>query len=210
VSLFSRKDNAASARSDGERVPRHSSGWAQLLKHLKTKEGLRVLDIGPTSSTNINYITGLGHSIYMANLVEEASRPEWTRQETGEDPVFDVDAFLTQNLNFLGRTFDVVILWDVADYLPAASHARIIERLHEVVDPGGQILAFFHAKPTGPDTEFVRYHLTDTDMVEMQRYANFPLRQIFTNRQVESMFKEFSGYRFLLAKDALREVIITR
>jgi hypothetical protein len=29
-----------------------------------------VLDIGPTSSTNINYVTNLGHSIYMREPVE--------------------------------------------------------------------------------------------------------------------------------------------
>src|SRR3982074_3360792 len=63
--------------NDAGRVPRPSSGWKELLKHLRGQESLRILDIGPTSSTNINYITNLGHSIYMANVVEEASKPEW-------------------------------------------------------------------------------------------------------------------------------------
>ncbi len=76
--LFGGSDSSSSARgADAGRVPRHSSGWKELLKHLRTQESLRILDIGPTSSTNINYITSLGHSIYMANLVEEASKPEW-------------------------------------------------------------------------------------------------------------------------------------
>ncbi len=80
-------------------------------------ESLRVLDIGPTSSTNINYITSLGHSIYMANFVEEAAKPEWIIPgEAGEEPRYDVDRFLATNLNFSGRNFDVVILWDTADY----------------------------------------------------------------------------------------------
>jgi hypothetical protein len=35
--------------------------------------GLRVLDIGSTSPTNINFLTELGQSVYMADLVEEAS-----------------------------------------------------------------------------------------------------------------------------------------
>ncbi len=76
--LFGGGEGAAASRgSGGNKFPRHSSGWKELQKHLKTQESLRVLDIGPTSSTNINYITSLGHSIYMANLVEEAVRPEW-------------------------------------------------------------------------------------------------------------------------------------
>ena len=181
-----------------------------MLKHLKSQDGLRVLDIGPTSSTNINYITGLGHSIYMANLVEEANRPEWIKHEPDAEPSFDVEGFLTQNLNFSGRTFDVVTLWDVPDFLPPAVLPAIISRLHEVTAPGAQILAFFHAKPTGPETDFVRYHLTDTDEVQLQRFGNYSIQQTFTNRQVEKLFADFAAYRFFLAKDALREVIVTR
>ena len=67
--LFSSDSTSSAKGAGGSRVPRHSSGWKELLKHLSTRESLHVLDIGPTSSTNINYITSLGHSIYMANLV---------------------------------------------------------------------------------------------------------------------------------------------
>src|ERR1700733_15432826 len=110
-SLFGSSDNSSSTRgSDGTRVARHSSGWNELLKHLRAQDSLRILDIGPTSSTNINYITNLGHSIYMANVVEEASKPEWLIPgEAGGEPSFDVDRFLGSNLNFSGRMFDVVI-----------------------------------------------------------------------------------------------------
>jgi hypothetical protein len=210
VSIFSRKDNAAAARPQVDRTPRHSSGWAHMKKYLKSHEGLRVLDIGPTSPTNINYVTGLGHSIYMANLVEEANKPEWVKQNADGESTFDVDGFLTQNLNFSGRTFDVVTLWDVPDYLPPAALSRVMERLYDVTDPGAQILAFFHAKATGPDTEFVRYHLTDEDSIDMQRYGGYAIQQTFTTRQVEKLFAPFSSNKFLLAKDALREVIVTR
>jgi 2-polyprenyl-3-methyl-5-hydroxy-6-metoxy-1,4-benzoquinol methylase len=180
------------------------------MKHLSTEESLRILDIGPTSSTNINYITTLGHSIYMANVVEEASKPEWLIPgEPGEDPKFDVDRFLHNNLNFSGRMFDVVILWDTVDYLPEPLVVPFLSRIHEVLQPGGLMLAFFH-QTLNPDTVFCRYHLTDTDVVEMQRAGNYPLLNIYNNRKIENMLSQFSNYRFFLAKDSLREVIITR
>ncbi len=208
--LFS-SDNPTTARgAGGGRVPRHSSGWKELLKYLQTRESLRVLDIGPTSSTNINYITSLGHSIYMANLVEEAARPEWIIPAEGDAPAsFNVDGFLAANLNFAGRIFDVVILWDTADYLPEPLLAPVFSRIHEVLQSGGLMLAFFHAT-SGPETFFNRYHLTDTDAIEMQRAGNYPLLQIYSNRKIENMLSQFSNYRFFLAKDSLREVIITR
>jgi hypothetical protein len=210
-SLFGGSDSTNSQRgSDSGRVPRHSSGWKELMKHLQTENSLRVLDIGPTSSTNINYITSLGHSIYMANVVEEASKPEWIIPgEAGEEPRFDVDRFLESNLNFSGRIFDVVIFWDTADYLPEPLIVPVLARIHQVLQPGGQMLAFFH-QTSSPDSFFCRYHLTDTDVVEMQRAGNFPLLNVYNNRKVENLLSEFSNFRFFLAKDSLREVIITR
>jgi hypothetical protein len=210
-SLFGSSNNPATTRGpDASRVNRHSSGWNELLKHLRVNDSLRILDIGPTSSSNINYITSLGHSIYMANVVEEASKPEWLLPaEDGEPAGFDVEGFLKANLNFAGRMFDVVILWDTADYLPESLLGPIFTRIHQVLQPGGLMLAFFHTTST-PETTFCRYHLTDSDVVGMQRAGNYPLVQIYSNRKIENMLSEFSGYRFFLAKDSLREVIITR
>src|SRR5215469_5908132 len=210
-SIFGSSQASGTSRgSDTSRVPRHSSGWKDMLKHLRSQESLRVLDIGPTSSTNINYITSLGHSIYMANLVEEAAKPEWIIPGEGsEEARYDVDRFLAANLNFSGRNFDVVILWDTADYLPEALVEPIFSRLHQVIEPGGLMLAFFHTT-SDPATVFCRYHLTDTEVVEMQKAANYPLLHIYSNRKIENLLRDFSTYRFFLAKDSLREVIITR
>lgn len=209
--LFGGGQGTGSSRgADSARIPRHSSGWKELQKYLKSRESLRVLDIGPTSSTNINYITSLGHSIYMANLVEEAAKPEWiVPGEGGEDPRYDVDHFLAANLNFSGRNFDVVILWDTADFLPQPLVEHLFERLHQVIEPDGLMLAFFHAT-SDPGTEFCRYHLTDTEVVEMQKAGSYPLQHIYSNRKIENLLRDFSTYRFFLAKDSLREVIITR
>lgn len=209
--LFGGGEGSGSSRgADSSRVPRHSSGWKELQKHLKSRESLRVLDIGPTSSSNINYITSLGHSIYMANLVEEAAKPEWIIPGNGnEEPRFDVDRFLATNLNFSGRNFDVVILWDTADYLPEALVEPIFARLNQVMEPGGLMLAFFHST-SDPGTVFCRYHLTDTEAVEMQKAGSYPLLHIYSNRKIENLLRDFSTYRFFLAKDSLREVIITR
>ncbi len=60
-------------------MPRHSSAWKDLLKFLKSEQGLRILDIGPTSPTNINFLTTLGHGVYMADVVNEALRGNWTQ-----------------------------------------------------------------------------------------------------------------------------------
>ena len=116
--FFGGGSKSGHARDKGsDHSVRHSSGWKEMLKNLQRRESLRVLDIGPTSSTNINFITGMGHSIYMSNLVEEAARPEWTKRDSEGEPRFDVSGFLEANLKFSGRMFDVVLLLGASDYL---------------------------------------------------------------------------------------------
>ena len=119
-------------------------------------------------------------------------------------------AFLHDNLDFAGRRFDVVAFWDTADYLPEPLLQPVIDRIHEVMEPHGQLLAIFHAKTTGDDITFSRYHLTGTNQLELQPTGIHPIRQIFTNRQVETLFKRFASFKFFLAKDTLREVMVVR
>lgn len=215
VSFFGGKEKTSSGTGPAGRVPRNSSGWGKLLERMRGDEPLRVLDVGPTSSGNINLITSLGHSIYLANPVEDAARKEWTTtQADGSADVFDVERFLEQHLSFSGRGFDIVLLWDTADYLPEALVAPLLRRLHSVMEPNGQMLALFHSARAGdasaPKAEFSRYHLTDTSKVEVQRAGDYPLISAFTNRQIEKLLEEFKSFTFFLSKDNVREVLITR
>jgi SAM-dependent methyltransferase len=210
ASFFGGRDKGGGAGLESERVSRHSSGWGQLLTRLHSEESLRVLDIGTTSSTNINFITSLGHSIYLANLVEDAAKPEWiVPGEEGEGTRFDVERFLTEHLGFSGRGFDVVLFWDAADYLPEELLAPALERIHAVMAPGGQLLAMFHA-PGAARTDFCRYHLTDTNKVDVQRAGDYPLLHYYTNRQIERLLESFQGFHFFLGKDNVSEVVVTR
>jgi SAM-dependent methyltransferase len=215
-SFFGGKDKAGGGAAASERLSRHSSGWGQLLERMRSEESLRVLDIGPTSSTNINFVTALGHSIYLANLVEDAAKREWIiPQPDGAPGRFDVERFLAAHLGFSGRGFDVVLFWDTADYLPDELLAPVLNRMHEVMAPGGQLLAMFHSPPSSsalgtPKAEFSRYHLTDTNKVDVQRAGEYPLVNYYTNRQIETLLSAFKGYHFFLGKDNVREVVVTR
>ena len=215
VSFFGGREKSGGGTASAERIPRNSSGWGKILERMRGDESLRVLDIGPTSSGNINLITSLGHSIYLANLVEDAARKEWTPpQADGTPGPFDVDRFLSTHLTFSGRGFDIVLLWDTADYLPEPIVAPVINRIHQVMEPSGQILAMFHSSSTASVTplkaDFSRYHLTDTNRVDVQRVGDYPLLNTFTNRQIEKLFENFKSFTFFLSKDNVREVLVTR
>lgn len=213
--LFDRQPASGAASgspgTSGPRIPRHSGGWGTLRKRLASEEGLRVLDIGSTSPTNINYLTSLGHSVYMANLVEDAATGDWiTGTDEDGKPVWDVDRFTSQNLQFSGRTFDLVLLWSTLDYLPEALVVPVVRALHSAMSPGGQLLALFHTKLQPELSPYHRFHITATDDVELQLARPAVQQRALTNRNIERLFSDWSGLKQFLAKDGVSEAIIVR
>ncbi len=180
-------------------------------KRLQGESGLRIIDSGFTSPSNINYLTNLGHSIFLTDLDLDACTGNW-QKGTDDDgnPIWDVEAYLNRSLDFAGRMFDVAMLWTALDYIPEPLVAPVVAHLHSAMNKGGQVLAFFHTKKEGDDIVRLRYHVTEGDNVEVQLTQQFPIQRVFTNRSIERLFTGWSGHKQFLAKDSVSEVIITR
>ena len=195
----------------GPRVPRHSGAWSMLRKRLQAEPGLRIVDVGSTSPANINFLTELGHSIFLSDLVRDACTGDWKCGEDAEgNPILDADSFLKQSLDLSGRKFDVVLLWTSLDYLPQPFVEPVVTHLYSNMNPGGQVLALFHTRTLGPETAYSRFHVTTGDTVEVQTSESFPIQRSFTNRSIENLFQGWGGHKQFLAKDSLSEVIMTR
>lgn len=205
--LFGGGNQRGSAAVPKARFTRHSSGWDALQKVLREQEGLRVLDLGPTSPTNINLLTAMGHSVYMADLVDESLSAKWSSVDESNAPVFRAEEFLREHLSLGDRKFDVVLFWDTADFAPAGLSEPLVSRICDVMTPGGKLLAFSHIKP---EEMYHRYHLREDAMVDVQPIRELAVRATYTNRQMENLFSNFANNRFFLAKDNLREILVTR
>jgi len=214
-SWFDKKQQSTLAQSvpglSGPRVPRHSGAWSALRKRLEAEPGLRIIDTGYTSPSNINYLTELGHSVFLADLEVDAFGENWiTGNDEDGNPIWNVEGYLDHTLNFAGRTFDLVLLWSALDYLPEPLVAPVVAHLGASLNTGGQVLAFFHTKMQGEEAVRCRFHLTPGDNVEMQMTQQFPIQRCSTNRSIERLFAGWSGHRQFLAKDSVSEVIMTR
>ena len=209
--FFDRNDVSEKQETTGQRVPRHSGGWDAIRKHLIASAGLRILDVGLTSATNINLLTEMGHSVYMADLLQDAWSEEWRSEPDAEgNRAWRADEFVAANLNFSGRTFDVVLLWLTLDYLPEALLTPVVSALHEVTAHGGQLLAFFNTKLNPDHAPYYRLHITPTDNIELQLAQSFRQQRALTNRNIERLFSDWSGLKQFLAKDGVSESIIQR
>ena len=194
----------------GQRVSRRSTGFAEFMRTLTGAENLAVLDLGPTSSANISFLTQLGGRVYNEDILRGSrDHSYFSKQEDGTEKL-DPQKFFAENLNHQEGLFDAVLCWDVADYLDEALVKPAVERIHKSMKPKGILLAFFHTKDAGPESPYCRYRIVNKETVELEPGPDFRLQRIFNNRHVENLFKEFASLKFFLGKDNIREVLVVR
>ena len=201
---------------------RRSSGIGEVSRLLNSVENLCVLDLGSTSANNIRFLTEKGHKNYSEDLLRAAVDPGLLVKNPDGYWGLDSKKFLEENLVYQNALFDVVLCWDLADYMPEVLVKPAIDRLWSVMKPQALLLSFFHTRDAGPDSPCFRYHITGTDMLEMQEVKLPPmsrgpgdrqalrLQRVFKNRHIENLFRDFASIKFFLARDAIREVLVVR
>jgi SAM-dependent methyltransferase len=207
-----------------QKLTRRSSGLGELSRTLDSAENLCILDLGSTSATNIRRFTEHGHRIYSEDLLTASIDPELvTKDEYGAE-VLDSRKYLADNLVYPAAHFDVVLCWNLPDYLPESLVKPVVGRLWSVLKPGGMLLAYFHTRDAGPDSPCHRFHIVGADVLEMQKIElrrdarpgskansdSFQLQRVFNNRHIENLFRDFASIKFFLARDNIREVLVVR
>ena len=212
-----------------QRLTRRSSGLGAVARTLQSEEPICVLDIGSTSASNIRYLTERGHKIYSEDLLEASTDPALITKDEQGQMILDSRRFLADNLVYPAAQFDIVLCWNLADYMHESLVKPVVARLWSTVKPGGMMLAFFHTHEAGPDAPCYRYHIVDNDILEMQHVQarrdlrrgptgvlhssiekSFRLQRVFNNRHIENLFLDFGSIKFFLTRDNIREVLVVR
>jgi hypothetical protein len=209
--------------STAQKQTRRSSGMSELARSLGAQEGLRILDLGPTSPSNIRYFTERGHKSYSEDLLLASLDPALVIQDEKGNRLLDEKRFLSENLVYPSAHFDVVFCWNLADYMDESLVKPVVGRLWTSMKPGAMLLAFFHTRDAGADAPCHRYHIINNETLEMHPIAanpeidrcsgartNFRLQRVFNNRHIENLFRDFTSIKFFLARDNVREVLVVR
>jgi len=198
---------------------------AELARSLGSKEGLSILDLGPTSPSNIHYFTERGHKSYSEDILLASLDPDLAIQDEKGNGILDEKRFLSENLVYPAAHFDVVFCWNLADYIDESLVKPVVGRLWSSLKPGGMLLAFFHTRDAGADAPCYRYHIMGNETLEMHPIVthgdsrgrapaagnvHFRLQRVFNNRHIENLFHDFSSIKFFLARDNVREVLVVR
>ncbi len=212
-----------------QKLTRRSSGLGELSRFWDSETPMCVLDLGSTSPANIRFFTEGSHKIYSEDLLVASTEPNLITKDEQGNVVLDSRQFLADNLVYPAAHFDVVLCWNLPDYLDESLVRPVMGRLWSVLKPGGMLLAFFHTKDAGPDAPSYRFHIVGRDTLEMQRIVlkrearrgptgaihtaiteGFRLQRVFNNRHIETLFRDFASIKFFLARDNVREVLVVR
>jgi SAM-dependent methyltransferase len=230
MKLFRGSSGAEAATPQAaQRLTRRSSGLGELSHVWDVDTPLCILDLGSTSPTNIRFFTERSHKIYSEDLLVASTDPNLATKDEQGNPVLDSRRFLSDNLVYPAAQFDIVLCWNLPDYLDESLVRPVMGRLWSVLKPGGMLLAFFHTKDAGPDSPCYRFHIVGKDTLEMQSIVlrrearrgstgaihtaindGFRLQRVFNNRHIETLFRDFASIKFFLARDNVREVLVVR
>jgi SAM-dependent methyltransferase len=231
MKLFRSSSGGAEAATPqaAAKLTRRSSGLNELSRLWEGDTPLCILDLGSTSAANIRFFTGKSHRIYSEDLLVASTDPGLVTKDEDGKSILDSRKFLADNLVYPAAHFDVVLCWNLPDYLDESLVRPVMGRLWSVLKPGGMLLAFFHTKDAGPDSPCYRFHIVGKDVLEMQPIVlkrearrgptgavhtaitdGFRLQRVFNNRHIETLFRDFASIKFFLARDNVREVLVVR
>ena len=217
MKLFKGSSGQTQAPAAAQKHSRRSSGMAEISRLLNSQDGLCVLDLGSTSAHNIRFLTERGHKNYSDDLLVASLDPDLRVKDEQGNIVIDSKKFVDENLKYDNGLFDIVLCWNLPDYMEESLVKPTVDKLWSAMKPGGLLLAFFHTRDAGPDAPCYRYHITGTDTLDMQQVkvpggskSGLRLQRVFNNRHIENLFRDFASIKFFLARDNIREVLVVR
>lgn len=198
---------------------RTSNSLKEFLWLLSDIPHARILDLGPIAQSTVNFFLERGFRLSTEDLLRSWKEFLTTEEERlrlapagGEgEPISQdtlVEAFLHRALEYKEGTFHGVLAWDLLDYFDVAIVPKVMERIFEVMVPGGAMLALFHSRPA---ERFHRFRIVD-----MQKFEAVPAptiavhAHVFQNREILDLFGKFRSSKTFVGRDQIREALFLK
>jgi hypothetical protein len=200
---------------------RTSNGLKEFLWLIGDVPHARILDLGPVWQSTVSFFGEKGFRISTEDLLgtwkqfvtaeEERLRTTPVGAEGGAERLSSslfADKFLTGALQYAAESFHGVLVWDLLDYFDAQTGSRIMERLFNILHPGGALLALFHSRSAD---QFHRYRILDVQNVELVAAPTLAVHtRVFQNREILEMFEKFRSSKTFVGRDQVREALFLK
>lgn len=205
MSWFSRsRRETASAVAQVEVGPdvHKSLGLSALLESMRRKgQGLRILDLGSAVGGNVEFLSQLGCKLHIADLYASRSTA-LEGEELGQE--------FFEQLFPPDTRFDVVLAWDLFNYLQRKEMARLGLLLRRNCRPGALIFALTWIQKQIP-AQPIRFRIhEDGQLIYERRTALERPGPRYPPAEISSQLKGFRVDRSFLLRHGVQEYLFIR
>ncbi|MGH9561729.1 MAG: methyltransferase domain-containing protein [Terracidiphilus sp.] len=205
--------------ADSSANTRISNSLKEFLWLLSDIPHARILDLGSISQSTLNFFLEKGFRLSTEDLLRTwkdclSTEEERLRmapaasdgKQVSQDMV--VEKFLEIAMGYPEGNFNGVLAWDLLDYFDVAIVPKLMDRLYDIMAPGGAMLALFHSKPA---ERFHRFRVID-----MQKFEAVPAptlavhAHVFQNRDILDLFSKFRSSKTFVGRDQVREALFLK
>jgi hypothetical protein len=176
-----------------ESVINNSLGLKALCQRLQDAAGCDILELGPARSRNIEFLSRFSPSIYIADL--RSSLPLPPMPDDPDLPGPDWDRMLDLPAN---RGFDVVLAWDLLNYIELPAISGLIGYLSRFCHPGTVVFMMIFDKQTMPE-EITVYQIIDETHLHYELGSSAtracPRHQPHALNQIMRRFRTLDSFR---------------
>ena len=182
-----------------------SPGLEEALRGLPDDEGCKVLDLGPSVADNVEFVSSFATYLQIIDAIDR-------------DPlVSDLDGGGFGRLSALQplvdqhrRSFSLVLMWDVLNYLSSDQSERLLQSVAELCLPGARLHAIIFATNTMAAMPN-RYRIIDSSRLAYEAATN-ELRGApnLAPAAVQKLLQGFRVEHSFLLQHGVREYVASR
>ena len=210
---------ATASASASQGTGRTSNGLKEFLWMLSDVKRGRILDLCPASQSTLNFFIEKGFRISAEDLLrtwkhflnEEEERMRSASLGEFVERISQSSLgtkFLESNLNYPAESFHGILAWDFFDYFDPEVLPLVMERIYDILQPNGAVLAMFHSRPT---ERFHNYRVIDAQTVESVSAPTVAVHtRVFQNRDILDLFEKFRTSKTFVGRDQIREALFLK
>jgi len=204
-SSASRKEGGRPQAPEAEPEVHRSLALAALFDTIRRRK-MTVLDLGSTVGANVEFLSQYGCKLFLEDLYQALSTRVPSGGEEHANPQFFAD--------FLGipeeTRFDVILAWDLFNYLHRKELAAFSEQLRRYTESGALLFALISYHKTIPAQPY-RFRIQDEQhLIYDRRTATERPSPRLAPAEVTNLLKGFRVDRSFLLKHGIQEYLLVR
>ncbi len=204
--LSGRKRRDPAPPPEAEPEVHRSLAFSALIGGIRADHKLQVLDLGPAVGTNVEFLSRFDCKLYIEDLYSALA---------GRSPAGAEDEARPQEIEELlplpeSANFDVVLAWDLFNYLQRDELRRLMRHLTRFCRPGAVLLAFISIQKQMP-AQPIRFRIVDeANLLYEQRSAHQRPAPRYASYDLGEMLEGFRIDRSYLLRHGIQEYLFVR